>query len=213
MGQIVLVHFRHHVRFYAAALIGLVFYIFAATLAPPVRLIAAGDVFFVIYLIAMTFLVVSTSAADLCEKAAAEDEGIFLVVIIVLAIIAVCSVGIITVLNARHGPAGLTLALAVACAPLGWLTLHTIAAFHYANLFYAPDEQSAKGLLFPDSERPGIWDFLYYSFVVGMTAQVSDVQVVKTKMRRATLGHSLVSFFFNTAIIAMAVNAVVAIAS
>jgi uncharacterized membrane protein len=67
--------------------------------------------------------------------------------------------------------------------------------------------------MFPGGAEPGPWDFLYYAFVVGMTAQVSDVQVFDTKMRRATLGHGVVSFFFNTVLIAMAVNAVVALAS
>ena len=67
--------------------------------------------------------------------------------------------------------------------------------------------------MFPGCVEPGPWEFLYYSFVVGMTAQVSDVQVCDTRMRRATLGHGVISFFFNTVLIAMAVNAVVAIAS
>ena len=70
-----------------------------------------------------------------------------------------------------------------------------------------------QALKFPGTGEPGSWDFLYFSFVVGMTAQVSDVQVLTTQMRRATLKHSIVSFFFNTVLIAMAVNAVVAAAS
>ena len=131
-----------------------------------------------------------------------------------LTIIGFCFTAIISVLNNGGGHAPVQLALAVAGAPLGWMTLHTTAAFHYANLFYARDGGKIRGgLLFPATEEPGVWDFLYYSFVVGMTAQVSDVQVLNTKMRRATLGHSVVSFFFNAAIIAMAVNVVVTIAS
>ena len=70
-----------------------------------------------------------------------------------------------------------------------------------------------KDLDFPGQGDPGAWDFLYYSFVVGMTAQVSDVQVTTTVMRRATLLHGVVSFFFNTVFIAMAVNAGVALAA
>ena len=74
-------------------------------------------------------------------------------------------------------------------------------------------ERKGGALKFPGSDEPGAIDFLYYSFVVGMTAQVSDVQVLTTPMRRATLVHSIVSFFFNTCLLAMAVNAVVALAS
>jgi len=209
--RFVFTHLSHHVRFYTSALVGLAFFFLAPGLSPPVRLIAAGDTFFTVYLLAMAVLVAQITPTQLCRKAAEEDEGIFLVVAVALVIIGFCCAAIISVLNTRQGPAGATLVLALAGAPLGWLMLHTIAAFHYANLYYAPGEEAP--LLFPNTPEPGVWDFLYYSFVVGMTTQVSDVQVLSTKLRRATLGHSLISFFFNTAIIAMAVNAVVAFAA
>ena len=211
MNRHIAIHLRHHARFYISALIGVAVFFAARTLTPPVRLIAAGDTFFIAYLISMALLVAQITPKELCRKAAEEDEGIFLVVFIALTIIGFCCAAIISVLNARHGLVGLTLVLALAGAPLGWLMLHTMAAFHYANLYYAPGAKPP--LLFPDTEEPGVWDFLYYSFVVGMTAQVSDVQALTTKLRRATLGHALVSFFFNTAIIALAVNAVVVIAA
>ena len=211
-------HLRHHLRFYGAALIGLAFYLLAPPLPELIRPIAAGDLFFVAYLAAMAVMTLRLGGGALRARAAREDEGIALVVLIVLTVITFCCVAVVAVLNQRQAPSTFSLVLAVAAAPLGWLTLHTVAAFHYANLFYAPAGPHkpgghAGGLQFPGTERPNIWDFLYYAFVVGMTAQVSDVQVMTTKVRRATLGHSVVSFFFNTAIIAMAVNAVVAIAS
>lgn len=209
-------HFRRHMRFYGSALLGVAVYFLVPGLKSPVRLIAAGDGFFVAYLFAMGLVVAEITARDLYDKGEEEDEGIFLVILIALTVIAFCCVGIVAVLNSKKGPEALHLALAVACAPLGWLTLHTIAAFHYANLYYArgPDAKaSRRGLDFPHTKEPGVWEFLYFSFVVGMTAQTSDIQVLDTKLRRATLGHSIVSFFFNTAIIAMAVNAVVAVAS
>lgn len=217
-GQPIAAHLRHHLRFYGAALIGLCFYLFASPLPQVIRLIAAGDLFFASYLLAMAAMAVRLGAADLEARAAEEDEGIVLVVLIVLTTIGFCCAAVVAVLHQRQTPAVFPLALAIAAAPLGWLTLHTIAAFHYANLFYAPPAQAgaagpARGLVFPGTERPGTWDFIYYAFVVGMTAQVSDVQILSTKIRRATLGHSVVSFFFNTAIIAMAVNAVVTIAA
>jgi uncharacterized membrane protein len=181
----------------------------------PLRFIAAGNAFFAVYLFLVGILVFRFTPDDLRRRAMEEDEGIFLVIVIMLAIIALCCVGIITMLNQGHNkPSGVTLALILLCAPLGWATLHVSAAFHYANLFYAPRPADARPpLMFPGGGEPGPWDFLYYAFVVGMTAQVSDVQVFDTKMRRATLGHGVVSFFFNTVLIAMAVNAVVAIAS
>ncbi len=123
---------------------------------------------------------------------------------------------VFTALSKKHGLDIPPLVLAGIGAPLGWLVLHTVMAFHYADIHYFDDPGGADDegdLKFPGRGDPGVWDFLYYSFVVGMTAQVSDVQVRTTVMRRATLAHGVVSFFFNTVIIAMAVNAGVSLAS
>ena len=76
------------------------------------------------------------------------------------------------------------------------------------NLYYAPaGDGDAGGLEFPQTPEPGLWDFLYYAYVVGMTAQVSDVAVTREAQRRITLVHGIFSFFYNTVILALAVNA------
>jgi uncharacterized membrane protein len=123
--------------------------------------------------------------------------------------------GIFTALNQHDRPVTLTLVVVLAAAPLGWFVLHTISAFHYANIHYfdGGEGRAGKALLFPGTSEPDLWDFLYFSFVIGMTFQVSDVQIRTRDMRRAVIGHSIVSFLFNTVLIAMAVNAVVAGAS
>ncbi|HEV2161983.1 MAG TPA: DUF1345 domain-containing protein [Stellaceae bacterium] len=92
-----------------------------------------------------------------------------------------------------------------------WLLTHTIFALHYAHLYYGDNplqkgEQDRGGLKFPEERVPDFWDFLYYAFVVGMTCQVSDVQVTSRHMRRLTLGHGVLSFLFNAVILALAVN-------
>jgi uncharacterized membrane protein len=201
----------HHSRFYAAAALGVAVYFLAAGLQQTGRVAAAGDAFFLSYLIASAVLVVRLDEEHLKKRAAVEDEGAFIVLLIALAAIALCVVGIFTVLNQKQHPTTLPFLLSVASAPLGWLMLHMIGAFHYANLHYV--DSKTRALKFPGTGEPGAWDFLYFSFVVGMTAQVSDVQVLTTPMRRAVLIQSIVSFFFNTVLIAMAVNAVVATAS
>ena len=90
-------------------------------------------------------------------------------------------------------------------------------AFHYGDIHYFDDPRTSADdrgdLDFPGRGEPCPWDFLYFSFVIGMTCQVSDVQVKTTMMRRTVLWHGVVSFFFNTVFIAMAVNAAVAMAS
>jgi uncharacterized membrane protein len=92
-----------------------------------------------------------------------------------------------------------------------WTLTHTMFALHYAHLYYGDDplrkgRQDRRGLRFPDERTPDFWDFLYYAFVVGMTCQVSDVQVDSRHMRRLTLGHGVLAFFFNAVILALAVN-------
>lgn len=208
-------HLQHHWRFYAAAVLGCVVFLFTATLSFAERFLAAGDSFFLVYLLATAAAIYRIDIEGLRRNAARDDEGIFIVILIALAVIGFSSYAIVTVLHDKHARAPLSLALALSGAPLGWMALHTIAAFHYANLYYRKRKKADQTppLEFRDTKEPGIWEFLYYSFTIGMTAQTSDTNVSNTGMRRATLGHSVVSFFYNTAIIAMAVNAVVATAS
>jgi len=206
-------HFFHHARFYLAVAVGVAAYFAMGVIEPVARVAAAGDAFFLTYLIATTVLVLGLDAAGLQRRAEVEDEGGFIVMVIALAVIVLCVVGIFTVLNQKHAST-LTFVLSAASAPLGWATLHVIAAFRYASLhFMSGKAGKGRALKFPGTADPVSSDFLYFSFVVGMTAQVSDVQVETSAMRRATLAHSVVSFFFNTVLIAMAVNAVVASAS
>lgn len=211
-------HLDRHGRFYVSVLLGIAvwFAISFAGLQPAARLLAAGDAFFLSYLASIAFVTFRITPDQLRERAAIEDEGTVLVILIALAVIVVSSAAIVIVFRQRHGLSPLPLSLALAGVPLGWCTLNTIAAFHYADLYYAPRDngpESVRGLDFPGCKEPGVWEFLYYSFTIGTTAQTSDTNVLDTKMRRATLAHSVVSFFYNAAIIAMAVNAVVAIAS
>jgi uncharacterized membrane protein len=77
-------------------------------------------------------------------------------------------------------------------------------AMHYAHEFYRAKKPT--GLLFPGDAPPDYLDFLYYAFVVGMTCQVSDVQVAERELRRLTIVHGVLSFFFNTVILALAIN-------
>jgi uncharacterized membrane protein len=101
------------------------------------------------------------------------------------------------------------LTLSVTALFLSWLLIHTLFAFHYARLYYfLPQGKAAhhRGLKFPDDDEPDYLDFAYYSFVVGMTSQVSDVAVLSRPMRRLTLIHGVLSFVYNITILAMSVS-------
>jgi uncharacterized membrane protein len=205
-----------HVRFYAALTCGLVAFAAARYAGVDVAALAGGDVFYLVFLTLCAFLAVGHKAADLKKRARSEDEGISVVVLVTLATMLFFCEAAFVAINNKHGLALTPVLLAGLGASLGWLVLHTMMAFHYADIYYFDDPDCLDNdvdLIFPGRRDPGPWDFLYFSFVVGMTAQVSDVQVTTSTMRKTVLWHGIVSFFFNTVFIAMAVNAAVAMAS
>ena len=73
-------------------------------------------------------------------------------------------------------------------------------------MIFTAKVKRASGLKFPDDDKPDYWDFIYFSFVIGMTFQVSDVQVTNKGIRRLVTAHGFVSFLFNTTVIALTVN-------
>jgi uncharacterized membrane protein len=206
-----------HVRFYIALACGMAAWAVATALKLPAPFLAAGDAFYLVFLTLILVMVCGQSPAGLKKRAKTEDEGIAIVFLVTLATMVYYVAAVFIALHNKQHIDPLPLGLALAGAPLGWMTLQAIMAFHYADVHYYDDpscEDDEGDLEFPgDRGDPGPWDFLYYSFVVGMTCQVSDVQVLTTPMRRLTLFHGVVSFFFNTVFIAMAVNAGVALAS
>jgi len=205
-----------HIRFYVALTAGVLTALAMHLYSLDVAFLAGGDVFYLVFLGLCLLKVVRETTDDLKRRAKTEDEGILIVILITLATMAFFCNAVFSALNRKHGLEALPLVLAAIGAVAGWLSLHTVMAFHYADIHYFDDpdvEGDEKDLAFPGKGDPGPWDFLYYSFVVGMTAQVSDVKVLTTAMRRTTLFHGLVSFFFNTVFIAMAVNAGVVLAA
>ena len=208
-------HIRHHGRFYVAALAGLTLWLAAWALHWPLPPLVGGDAFFLMYLALMVRFTLWITPDGLRRRASVEDEGIPLIILLALAAVVLSLAAIFAQLAREGRPDALDLSLVIASVPLGWATLHTIAAFHYAHLFYATDGEDvgdAGGVDFPGTKEPGAWDFLYFSFVIGMTAQVSDVTVHAAGMRRLVLAHAIVSFFYNTVLLALAVNVAVELA-
>lgn len=209
----------HHIRFHGAFAVGLVAALLPLRLPLTDRILIGADLFFLVYLSAMALWVRGRSGDGLRAHFADADEGGALIVAMALGAVT-CSLYAIaqTMVAARHpGAFPLRPVLALAAVPLGWAMVHAVMAFHYARLFYAPATgagagtgatRDSGGLDFPgDCPEPGPWDFLYYSFTLGMTAQTSDTAVTTTDMRRVTLAHSVLSFFYNAVIVALAVNA------
>lgn len=205
-------HFRRHIWFYLAAVLGILLWLALDGLGQSLRIALAGDVFFAAYLVSAARRMDASSPAAIRSRSAASDEGILIIVLITLAAMMLSFVSIFGLVNAP-GPTHLPLLLlSLASVPLGWVTLHTVMAWHYAHEFYAPgpDAGDTGGLGFPGTVEPTVWDFLYFSFVIGMTAQVSDVQITNGDLRRLALFQGVVSFFFNAVIVALAVNVAIA---
>jgi uncharacterized membrane protein len=163
----------------------------------------------VIYLVAAAMVMSRCSTiAQMKSNASAQDEGALAILILTAAAGMASLFAIFAELAAleRTDPHyGIYVALAIGTVVLSWTFIHTIFALHYAHDFYGSGEHK-NGLRFPDDGQPDYWDFVYFSFVVGMTFQVSDVAVTQKSVRRTVVAHGALSFFFTTAVVAMAVN-------
>jgi len=170
-------------------------------------------------LIGWIMVMMATSTHDhMRRRAARQDLGrwVILLAVVAGALVSMAALAVIQKsLKASPGDESmLYLGLIVATIVLSWSLVHTVFTLHYAHGYYGPtddvdDEDGlVGGLEFPSEDQPDYWDFMYFSYVVGMTAQVSDVQVSGRQLRRLTLIHGVVSFFFNTAILALAINIV-----
>jgi uncharacterized membrane protein len=162
------------------------------------------DGFALIYLGLSLHHIRGLTGKALRRRAGDEDEGMALILLLVAAAVGVSFWAIIQILTTDSiGVAALIPALLA--IPLGWIAVQTVAGFHYAHLYVLPG--AGTPLQFPGGKDPDPWDFLYFAFTIGMTAQVSDVTISTTRLRRAVLLHAVLSFFYNTVILALAVNA------
>src|SRR6185437_2946540 len=150
----------------------------------------------------LTALAISgCSPGQVRARARALDQKAPVIFILVVAAGAVSLAALGFVIERSGGMSGPRVALALLAGVLSWLRIHTMFALHYAHSYYGDNpatkaEDDRGGLDFPGgTRRPDYWDFLYFSFVVGMTCQVSDVQVTSRDMRRMTLVHGVLSFF------------------
>lgn len=167
------------------------------------RLLVAWDIFTAIYLVLAYATVVSSGQEHIRRMAAIQDDGRF-IILVMTGLGAFASLAAILLelgVTPRQAP---QLVLAVVTIVLTWSAIHTTFALHYAHDYYRGNK--AKGLAFPGDDKPDYWDFVYFSFVIGMTAQVSDVGITDKIIRRTATAHGIVSFVFNTALVALMVN-------
>lgn len=165
--------------------------------------ILAWDVGVFCFLFLTYRVIADHSIESIRRRAATLDTRASVLMILVVAAACASLYGLSLNLDALPGHPTLRVVLAGVTVAGSWSLIHTVFSLHYAHFYYAAPE---GGLIFPGGEDPNYYDFLYYGFVVGMTCQVSDVQVSSSGLRRLTLVHGVLSFVFNTVILAMAVN-------
>lgn len=212
---------RRHLPFYIGAIAGLLVLLAALWLIPELAIVVAANAFFLVYLLLTAIKLPKLTADFLQEHAAGEDEPAWVIFAVTLGAAAVAVGSLFMLINRSGAPNLLDLGLALSSVALGWAMVHTMAALHYAHGYWQPNRHAAGetqdrrsplgGLEFPGTKRPGGYDFLYFAFVIGMTAQTSDTAINSTAMRKLAVLHGAVSFFFNTVLVAAAVNLAVSL--
>ncbi len=177
------------------------------------KLLLGWDIGVVLYL-ALIYQLVSTCGIDEIRRRAAEDdEGALALLILTglsgLAIMGaiIAELGIAKVSGQPRSGLGVTLAMSTIL--VSWAFVHTIFALHYAHEYYGErGDHAIGGLTFPGRQQPDYWDFVYFSLVIAMTSQVSDVVITSKVIRRIVTVHGALAFFFNVAVFALTVNIV-----
>lgn len=209
-------------QFAISACIGVLTLLGALLFRAPLAYSIGANAFFLTYIAVVLWQMPLLSADYLSRHARATDQPVAIIFLVTLVVVGVATVSLFQLINGKEDASAAALTFALASVPLGWFTLHAMAALHYAHIYWMDDEKAGTdgsgekkspvgGLDFPGTRRPRGWDFLYFATVVGMTAQTADTAITTTQMRRIALMHSIVSFFFNTVIVAAAVNLAVSL--
>jgi uncharacterized membrane protein len=171
-------------------------------------LLLGFDIAAVTFLSMVAWLFNKAGPEQMRPQAKAQDSGRwgFLWSGIVLTGVVMVALG--TELHSAKGSGVGSIVLSSASVVLSWLFMNTMFAMHYAHGYYGNFGKKHEGLQFPETPQPDYWDFAYFAIVIGMTFQVSDVQITSRYMRRVALLHSVIAFFFNVFIIALTVNVV-----
>jgi uncharacterized membrane protein len=216
MARRILKAIQARARLLVAVLVGCGVGVVLSTPSAYARAVIAWDAGVICYLVSAFAMMARSDAKALGRRALREDDGALAVLALTVAAAVVSLVALVAELSsnkAASGVAGAKLVLALATLLLSWSFVHTIFALHYAHEYELgqsaqPDAPGpiAGGLDFQDPERPDYFDFVYFSFVIGIAAQTADVVITRKPMRRLATVHCIVSFLFNATILALAIN-------
>jgi uncharacterized membrane protein len=188
----------------------LLFLVLPQSMPVATRCLLAWDLTAAIYVI-VAFVMVARSSVQTCRaRAALYDDSDWIIITIIVAAAAASFGAILAELPAIKSmqvPLAIGVAVAALTVALSWTMTHVVFTMHYANIYWRPHgDRTPGGLQFPGERLPDYRDFLYYAFVIGCASQTADVNTISPEMRRVTLIHGVVSFAFNTAILALTIN-------
>ncbi len=201
---------RTHPRLTAATVLGVAVGIFAPAATLTTKFLLGWNACVWLYLALTFWLVIRAKACDVKRTAEVEDENASMVLFTVC-VAALASLAAITLElsgNSKLSNADQAMHYAFTGMTIvgSWLMIGVIFSLHYARLFYN-HEGPEPALRFPEGELdPDYWDFLYFSFTLSVAVQTADVAIATREMRKAVLGHSLLGFLFNTAVLGFSIN-------
>jgi len=205
-------HYRVYFSFFAAAV---AFFFTHSNHSVPAVILITWIAFALMVILMDWIIIIKAHPREVRKIARLQDSSRTIIFLFVIAA-SVMSLGAILFLLSsskahNHGSINPEIVLAMASVIVSWWLVHTLFTMRYAHMYYDTDTDDGKtrpygGLQFPDEKEPDYLDFVYFSFVIGMTFQVSDVEISDRGMRRLAWLHGLVSFAFNTAIVALSIN-------
>lgn len=163
------------------------------------------------YLFITAYMMFSSSHEKMNHRAVKQDEGKFLILIFVALSVFFALGAIINQMSAvkeMHGSLRVAhIGLTILTILTSWFFTQTMFALHYAHDFYSSKIKTGDGgLIFPNDDRPDYADFLYFSFIIGTSAQTADINLSSKIMRRTCMAHCILAFFFNTSLLALTIN-------
>jgi uncharacterized membrane protein len=203
-------------RLFASALIGIVVgFLLPHDWRPITRSLVGWNAAIWLYLIAAAVMMLHSEHQDIHRRAASQDEGRY-AVLALAAVASTVSFGAIfallaTIKDLPFAAKSQHIGLAIATILGSWFFVHMIFALHYAHEFFRAAAYDAEGkwrggIEFPGEDQPGYSDFLYFSYVIGVSCATSDSSIPNRTLRRLALVHCVLAFFYNNAVLALAIN-------
>jgi len=184
--------------------------------SPAIRALGGWNLAVLTFILLLLRMMARSTPEVMRRRAAIQDSGRAFILAAIVAAAMFSTLALVFIQRAEKAAVGSQSALYIGIIAttifLSWFLVHIIFTVHYAHEYYGPasDADDKDGLVgglgFPSEHQPDYWDFMYFSFVIGMTCQVSDVAIEERSIRRLALMHGIVSFFFNTIILALTIN-------